>query len=473
MRDFLTIKQELREKPFNISVVGHTNHGKTSLVRTITENIDFGEVRNEATTTTEIEYKSIRDGGVTVLTIYDTPGLEMADEAIEKLGLRITIDQAIEFFDDQQHSLELMVLKHIRDKTNLILYVINVTEPVEAPFPDEYLLMRRSGVPVIPVLNFCYIEDSYLADWEDFFKKEGGQIFMRFDAHKNTIDEHIDLFTKARAMSLSQLHLDFLFWWIKKLENKKTDRNRSCSLNIASLLMEAAAFSPKVSCQGKEKKNVKQTLRNRFVDEISTREWESLKQIALVHEFSEDTLESEFRNFEQNENWRAAVWNNARTEYGAVAASTTSGALIGGTIDAFVGGASFGMGAALGAAFGAAVGFFGGKYIVMDQDDRLGTLSVTVEPRTLGELLQRTIFVWGQLEQKGKARSGATKLESGSQKQLEKNLIELATDVQKMTSQRFDKFDGMGTWKESKKFVERQEEIALQIRQLKDQATVK
>ena len=465
MKDFVTIKQELKDNPFNISIVGHTNHGKTSLARTLSERIDFGEVRNEATTTTEIEYKAVRDGGATVMTIYDTPGLEMADAAIESVGLKITIDQAVEFFDDQQHALELMVLKHIRDKTNLILYVINVTEPVEIPFPEEYLLMRRSGVPVIPILNFCFYDESYIDDWEDFFKKEGGQNFIRFDAHRNTIDDQILLFEKARAMHLDDLHKDFLYWWIKKLQNKRTDRNRNCSQDIAGMLLEVAAFAPQVKCQTKDKKAKRQALRDRFIDELSNREWEALQQIASEHGFTEDTLETEFRDFDDQENWRDSIWNNAKQEYGVVAASSTSGALVGGTIDAFVGGTSLGMGALIGAAVGAAAGVFGGKYVVIKQDDRLGKLSISVEPRTLGELLSRSLMVWELLENKGKAERSATKLTD--RKHVQKGVSELVKSIS-LARNKFNSFAEMEIWQKSSAYRSQRDLLAQAILKIKN-----
>ncbi len=57
-----------------LAVVGHTNTGKTSLLRTLTRNVDFGEVSPHPATTRHVEGTSILLAGTKVLELYDTPG---------------------------------------------------------------------------------------------------------------------------------------------------------------------------------------------------------------------------------------------------------------------------------------------------------------------------------------------------------------------------------------------------------------
>ena len=42
-------------KPLTLAVVGHTNVGKTSLLRTLTRDVGFGEVSHRPSTTRHVE----------------------------------------------------------------------------------------------------------------------------------------------------------------------------------------------------------------------------------------------------------------------------------------------------------------------------------------------------------------------------------------------------------------------------------
>ena len=64
--------------PLHLAIVGHTNTGKTSLLRTLLRDSQFGEVQNAAATTRHVEEAAIGAGGETLLLLYDTPGLEDA-----------------------------------------------------------------------------------------------------------------------------------------------------------------------------------------------------------------------------------------------------------------------------------------------------------------------------------------------------------------------------------------------------------
>ena len=59
-----------------LAVVGHTNTGKTSLLRTLTRDVDFGDVSARPATTRHVEGTSILLDGRKVMELYDTPGLE-------------------------------------------------------------------------------------------------------------------------------------------------------------------------------------------------------------------------------------------------------------------------------------------------------------------------------------------------------------------------------------------------------------
>ena len=75
----------MRELLISIAVVGHTNTGKTSLLRTLTRDTTFGEVADQPGTTRHVEGARLRLDGRPVLEWFDTPGMEDSIALLEYL----------------------------------------------------------------------------------------------------------------------------------------------------------------------------------------------------------------------------------------------------------------------------------------------------------------------------------------------------------------------------------------------------
>ena len=72
---------------FQIAVVGHTNAGKTSLMRTLSRDAGFGEVSPSPATTREVTSISLLADGAPQADFRDTPGLE------DSIGLLELVDR--------------------------------------------------------------------------------------------------------------------------------------------------------------------------------------------------------------------------------------------------------------------------------------------------------------------------------------------------------------------------------------------
>ena len=59
-----------------IAVVGHANTGKTSLIRTLLRDTQFGDVADYSGTTRHVEAAQLSVEGEKLIELYDTPGLE-------------------------------------------------------------------------------------------------------------------------------------------------------------------------------------------------------------------------------------------------------------------------------------------------------------------------------------------------------------------------------------------------------------
>ncbi|MDZ4356934.1 MAG: GTPase domain-containing protein, partial [Variovorax sp.] len=73
-------------EPIRIAVVGHTNAGKTSLLRTLTRRVSFGEVSQRPGTTRHVESVDLEVNGQPAVRFFDTPGLEDAVALREHLA---------------------------------------------------------------------------------------------------------------------------------------------------------------------------------------------------------------------------------------------------------------------------------------------------------------------------------------------------------------------------------------------------
>ena len=141
--------------PLSLAVVGHTNTGKTSLLRTLLRDSTFGEVKNAPSTTRHVEEALINDGDDSLVYLYDTPGLEDAggvldwlethtsarDDGIERIQQFLSNHEAHHEFNQ-----EAKVLRQVM-QSDMAMYVIDAREPVLDKYKDEltiFVLVRQA-----------------------------------------------------------------------------------------------------------------------------------------------------------------------------------------------------------------------------------------------------------------------------------------------------------------------------------------
>ena len=237
--------------PILIAVVGHTNAGKTSLLRTLTRRVDFGEVASRPGTTRHVERVDLQVGGRTALRFFDTPGLEDAvslrshldafgqgDAAAQTPPERIRrFLQSPEAHGDFEQ--EAKVLRTLLDADAAFL-VIDVREAVLPKFRDEIELIGSCGKPVLPVLNFVSHAAARTAEWQALLAAYGLHAVVRFDAAAPFVGAERDLYQDLVTL-LRHRRAD-LEAVVAHLAREARLRDAAAAQRIAGLLIDIASL---------------------------------------------------------------------------------------------------------------------------------------------------------------------------------------------------------------------------------------
>ena len=166
----------------NLSLVSHTNIGKTTLARTLLGR-DIGEVadRPHVTETTD-DYVLIRaSDGCSELVLWDTPGFGDSVRLASRLEGRANpigwfLSEVWDRVSNKASWLNQRALKHVRDTSSVVLYLVNASEsPAACSYiAAEMKILTWINKPVIVLLNQMgkprepAIESAEIKQWEDY-----------------------------------------------------------------------------------------------------------------------------------------------------------------------------------------------------------------------------------------------------------------------------------------------------------------
>lgn len=144
----------------HLSLVSHTNIGKTTLARTLLSR-DIGEVADRAhVTETTDDYVLARSPEGCELILWDTPGFGNSVALAKRLEGRSNpvgwfLAEVWDRVANKTQWLNQKAVKHVREISNVVLYLVNATElPDTAPYvAAEMKILEWIGKPVIVLLN--------------------------------------------------------------------------------------------------------------------------------------------------------------------------------------------------------------------------------------------------------------------------------------------------------------------------------
>jgi small GTP-binding protein len=342
-----------------VAVVGHTNTGKTSLLRTLTQDVSFGEVSDHPGTTRHVEGTALLVDGTPLIELYDTPGLEDSIGLLEHLdqrrGDRRTdwIDVIRDFLESAEaegrFEQEAKALRQVLE-SDIVLYVIDARDRVLGKHKDELEILGRCARPVVPVLNFIVAPDARTEAWRLHLTRANMHAVAEFDTV--VLNETAEQRLFEKMLTLSDEHRPTLEALIADRRCRRADLIRASANVMADMLVDVAAFTLKVGAS-----DDRAAAMAKLEQAVRDREQGCVDDLLALFRFSPGDYEADIVPVE-NGRWGVDLFSPASLKQFGVHAGggAAAGGLTGLAIDAMLGGLSLGAAAAIGAAIGATWG---------------------------------------------------------------------------------------------------------------------
>ncbi|ULJ59330.1 GTPase/DUF3482 domain-containing protein [Wielerella bovis] len=392
----------MTQNTLSLAVVGHTNTGKTSLMRTLLRDSTFGEVKNAAATTRHVEQAMIGE----YICLYDTPGLEDAGGVLDWLEEHTSsqkdgIERIQQFLASDvaqnEFSQEAKVLRQLIN-SDTALYVVDAREPVLPKYKDELTVLSWCAKPVMPVFNFTQNRD--LSDWQTMLSRRNLHVFSSFDTVAFDFEGEMRLWNNLATMLPENQQKGSLKTLIEVRRQDWQNLDKQARLHIAHFLLDIAAYAQ--ACNEKEQiVNVQATM------QAAVRQHEQSLQRDLLalyrfyqNEFSGDNA-TQLHTFS-----RDPFDADLLKEYGIrTGTGIATGALIGLGLDALTLGTSLGLGATL----GGIIGGFANNWQTLS--DKLNGIEILhIDSGTLAVLAARNILLLNILKTRGHAANSTITL---------------------------------------------------------------
>lgn len=409
-------------EPLKLAVVGHTNTGKTSVLRTLLRDVYFGEVKNEAATTRHVERAQLIDSqtGEPLVTLFDTPGLEDASglmdwledntasrrDGIERLQqfLAADIAQGSEYGDDYGHgdshnyddySQEAKVIRQLL-ASDMAIYVVDAREPVLGKYKDELAILSWAAIPVMPVFNFTDSQDANIEAWQTMLARRNLHISTRFDSVAFEFEDEMTLWQNLATMLT---HSEMLEQLMTRRRADWAQLYDEALIIIADFLINVAALKQEIN-----EDDDPMPVLTQMQEAVRQSERAMQHKLLDLYKFYDNAVAAtplELQAYQQDPFDPELLKSyGIRTTSGAAA-----GALLGLGIDAAALGTTLGLGAAIG---GIAGGILSNTGSIADKIS--GKKRLYIDPATLTLLATRATDLLTALRHRGHAATDATQM---------------------------------------------------------------
>ena len=388
----------------SLAVVGHTNTGKTSLMRTLLRDSRFGEVKNAAATTRHVAQAALGDGVETWLYLHDTPGLEDAGGVLDWLEENTSpqhegIERLQQFLDSpaaqNEWAQEAKVLRQVL-ASDAALYVVDAREDVLPKYKDELTVLSWCAKPVMPVFNFIHGQN--MDEWQTLLARRSLHVSSRFDTVAFDFSGEMVLWQQLATLLGQPPALSALMAF---RQQEWQQLERQAYVLVAQFLLDAAACVRQF-----EDKSRSQAVLEEMQAAVAAHESSLHQQLFALYRFyySDADIQGQqvLRAFRQNP-FDAELLKDYGIRTGKAAAT---GALLGLGVDALTLGTSLGLGATIGGVLG---GLAGNWQVLYDKIQGIETLMI--DNATLTLLAARNLHLLQTLKSRGHAATNSVVLQ--------------------------------------------------------------
>jgi predicted GTPase len=420
-----------RNGPIDIAVVGHTNAGKTSLLRTLTRQVRFGAVSDRPGTTRHVEAIDLDIGGQTLVRYFDTPGLEdsvalqyhlkqMPDTLTPPQRVRALLDgpEARGVFEQEAKVLRQMMA------ADAAIYVIDCREPLLPKYRSEIEVLNTCARPIMPVLNFVRSEHSREPEWREVLAAYGLHAAVLFDAVAPFVGAERQLYEDLSV--LMRQHKATLQTVLHDLDRQADERRAASAQRVADALISAAAMrrevSPETLADARAKEAFVQAFRSELVESVRR----CVHDLLQMHGFQRDDATLDVSPW-TSDRWASDLFNpETLASVGRLLGrGAAAGAAVGFTLDLALAGMSLGAATALGAAIGGALSQGWGQAPRMLRNKFMGIEELTLDNDVLVVLADSLVHLCQVLQARGHAAQDTIEVRMAPSSHYRKALLHL------------------------------------------------
>ncbi|MBX3629353.1 MAG: GTPase/DUF3482 domain-containing protein [Nitrosomonas sp.] len=419
----------------NVAVVGHTNTGKTSLIRTMLRSSEFGEVADAAGTTRHVEQATVSAGDVPILNLHDTPGLEDTHALhayLKYAGTQSRSVAPVKILEDFVASIsphdsleqEAKVIRQVL-RSDVLLYIIDVREPMLEKYRVELEILTRASKPIIPVFNFVAGHKQELSRWRERLATYNIHATLEFDTVAFTFEAERRLYQKIQT--LVERHYDKLQLLIDYRAKVWKQLCLSGAKRIAELIVSVACYR---ESKNPNNNRITESLNEDCIrDFVRKAEQKCLNDLLVIFNFSEKDVAIQKIPVSDG-HWELDIFAPGILKaYGLdVGSAAAKGAAAGAGIDLMVGGLSLGAASALGALAGAGWSTFR-RYGDEIKAKLRGAQWLCVDENTLRILYLRQKQLLEKLIHRGHAASDTMQVETPEKIQLPADWAQLISTL--------------------------------------------
>ncbi|WP_341738244.1 GTPase domain-containing protein [Microcoleus sp. CAWBG640] len=398
-------QKNVRSQNISIAVVGHTNTGKTTLIRTLMKT-SIGEVGDSANVTKKGQSYFFEGLQATFI---DTPGFQYASNVMMYLD---SLNENPEFKMPQSWQEKMVydmnAIASI-ESSDLVLYVASLSVVPDDSYKDEIAIIKKKCSKVVAVINQYKKQleasdkisvENRVAQWKNMFREHSINDVIVFDAHwdnpvkvKGIYDSILNILDCEEKSRFTE--------GLKRFNERQSEiRKEACNL-LSVFIIEPYQGKPILTIPKAEFNNEhkREIAKEKIADKIDSSFAAFIYNITYLYKVAAENpttpKEQLGLDFQTDHNWMNRLSMGSGLAAVAAGFFSFSMAVVGaGVVGVLSGGAGIVGGAIAGAQIGASVGAALGSFAVFYEEQ--DTVNINIEVEQMRTILVKAIaLIWG------------------------------------------------------------------------------